>query len=234
MSELELILTGRTSSHLVAIDHDHWIHKGAKQDFDHLRASAASDGIDLRVLSSFRSFERQSMIWNQKFQGTRAILDEQEKPIDISTLSETQLIAAITQWSAIPGLSRHHWGTDPDIYDGTALPTSDYKVKLTNSEYSQDGIFSHLVNWLSKKIKNGKSFGFYLPYDSCSKTMGPEPWHISYAPIAKQYEKEFKMEYLINALTENAVMGANLITAQIQSGSTVETLLSDIRSSKLA
>ena len=38
------------------------------------------------------------------------------------------------RWSAIPGSSRHHWGTDLDVYDAAAV-TPDYQVQLTPQEW---------------------------------------------------------------------------------------------------
>ncbi|SPY94009.1 D-alanyl-D-alanine carboxypeptidase [Proteus mirabilis] len=65
--------------------------------------------------SFIRSFERQLAIWNGKFEGTRPVLDAESQPIDIQTLSEGQRCEAILKWSALPGASRHHWGTEIDF-----------------------------------------------------------------------------------------------------------------------
>jgi len=40
-----------------------------------LRAAAQAQGIELAAASSFRDFERQLGIWNDKFLGRRALLD---------------------------------------------------------------------------------------------------------------------------------------------------------------
>ena len=36
---------------------------------------------------------------------------------------------AILLWSALPGASRHHWGTDFDVFDRAAVPP-DYRAAV--------------------------------------------------------------------------------------------------------
>ena len=87
-----------------------------------LRSGAETAGFDLRVASSYRSFERQLLIWNNKASGLRPVLDDRGLSLDITRLSERDLAYAILRWSALPGASRHHWGTDLDVYDASRMP----------------------------------------------------------------------------------------------------------------
>lgn len=108
---------------------DKYLHKKALHDFLHLREFATEYGIDLRLTSSFRDFARQMTIWNEKAQGLRPVLDSNGIAIDIGGLSEEELMWAILRWNALPGTSRHHWGTDFDCYDESTRP-KDYVVQL--------------------------------------------------------------------------------------------------------
>ena len=105
--------------------------------------SPAAVGFDLRVASGFRSFDRQLAIWNGKAAGSRPIHDDVGLPIDRGALGEDELIAAILRFSALPGASRHHWGSDMDVYDAAAVPEG-YAVQLSPAEVADDGPFGAL------------------------------------------------------------------------------------------
>ena len=87
-----------------------------------MRAAAAADGIDLVAFSSFRDFDRQLAIWNGKFRGERPMQDRAGRPLDALALTPAERVAAILWWSALPGASRHHWGTDIDVMDAARCP----------------------------------------------------------------------------------------------------------------
>ena len=38
-------------------------------------------------------------------------------------------MVGILEWSALPGASRHHWGSEFDVFDLAALPEG-YRVQL--------------------------------------------------------------------------------------------------------
>src|SRR5688572_23302102 len=111
-------LTGRARSHLVELSGPTCtLHREAAAPFLAMRAAAAADGIDLVAFSSFRDFDRQLGIWNGKFRGERPMQDRQGRPLDVARLTAAERLAAILWWSALPGTSRHHWGTDFDVLD---------------------------------------------------------------------------------------------------------------------
>ncbi|HEX6397833.1 MAG TPA: M15 family metallopeptidase, partial [Steroidobacteraceae bacterium] len=111
-------LTGRARDHLVELsDPRCTLHRLVVAPFLAMRAAAAADGIDLVAFSSFRDFDRQLAIWNGKFRGERPMQDRAGKPLDPGSLSAAERVAAILWWSALPGASRHHWGTDFDVMD---------------------------------------------------------------------------------------------------------------------
>lgn len=146
-----LMLTGRSTDHLVTLSERHHLQFNATKAFLALQQQAAKAGFKLMPASSFRSFERQLAIWNGKFEGTRPVLDAESQPIDIQTLSEGQRCEAILKWSALPGASRHHWGTEIDFYDPFRLPNGQ-SLQLEPWEYEQGGYFAQLNNWLTENM----------------------------------------------------------------------------------
>ena len=111
-------------------------------------------------MSSFRDFDRQLQIWNAKFSGARALLDAAGRPLDATALSPAARIDAILLWSALPGASRHHWGTDVDLIDRAATPAG-YRVQLTPAEFAAGGPFARLHDWLEA---HAARFGFFRPF----------------------------------------------------------------------
>lgn len=143
---------------------------------------AAEAGFDLRVASGFRSFERQLSIWNNKASGARPVLDKNEHPVDMQALSDDEKVFAILCWSALPGASRHHWGTDIDVYDASRMP-ADYQLQLTLDETQGEGCCAEFHLWLTQALEQ-TSQGFYRPYIAGVGSISPEPWHLSYTPLA--------------------------------------------------
>src|SRR5690554_1307252 len=75
------------------------LHAQAVAPFLAMQAHAYADGIELDIASGYRAFTRQQAIWDRKFQHPSR-----------SHLAPLERLADITQWSALPGTSRHHWG----------------------------------------------------------------------------------------------------------------------------
>ena len=121
LSPLEL--TGRARTHVRQLPGlDCTLHPQAAAALLALQAAGERDGIELQAVSGFRDFGQQLAIWNAKFRGARALLDAAGAPLTVLGLDEPQRVAAILVWSALPGASRHHWGSDCDVIDRSALP----------------------------------------------------------------------------------------------------------------
>ena len=180
-------LTGQTEQHLCSpADAERLgapVHRDVVEPFLLLREEARKEGFDVRIESAFRGFERQLGIWNRKSAGQQAVLDSDAVPLDITKLSPRELVYAILRWSALPGASRHHWGTDIDIFDEAARPAG-YEVQEIPEEVNPGGMFGPLHEWLDRRIAAGTAFGFFRPYDRDRGGVAPERWHISYAPIS--------------------------------------------------
>ena len=202
MNEREL--TGRVNTHVVPVDEPGCIlHRDTVEPFLEMRAAAASEGIDLIPVSSFRDFEAQRRIWNAKYRGQRTLYDRRGQPLEHSALNESELIDAILCWSAMPGASRHHWGSDIDVIDRAALPDL-RALKLLPIEYSPAGPFARLNAWLDVNVAR---FGFFRPYRIDRGGVSPEPWHLSYAPVASDALRGVTEAVLRGALEEAEVDG---------------------------
>ena len=204
------IITGSTETHLVLLDkhqaiaENQFIHKQVLQPFIDLQRAAQKAGFDLKICSGFRSFDRQLLIWNGKASGMRPIMDPFGKPINIQNLSSWQKIQAILRWSALPGASRHHWGTDFDIYDAKAMP-EDYQIQLSPAEVQGNGIFAPMHDWLDDYLGSQQT-GFYRPYKFDKGGIAPERWHLSYRPVADQYAEQLNSEMLCAKIKNSNLM----------------------------
>ena len=204
-------LTGQEQTHLVEFAPNRLLHKQVIADFTALQHAAKQQGFTLHVASAFRSFERQMHIWNNKYSGNTAILDKNEKAIDIQNISEIDKLYKLLHWSALPSASRHHWGTDIDVYDPTLLPANQ-SLQLQKSEYLNGGYFSELTEWLGNNIQQ---FGFYRPYQDDQGGVAQEPWHISYFPLADDFLKQLNIELIEQTLTDHPILGKDLIKSQL-------------------
>ena len=178
-------LTGLDDTHLVTLADGHRLQSEVARAFTALQSDARNAGFELSIASSFRPFCRQLAIWNGKADGTRPIHDDQGRPISIERLSRTEQLHAILRFSAMPGTSRHHWGTDLDVYDAAAVP-SEYPLQLSPDEVAAGGVFDRLHCWLDERLAAGESHGFFRPYGKDRGGVAPERWHLSYAPLSSR------------------------------------------------
>ena len=125
-----------------------------------MRADAAADGVTLVIRSATRNFDYQKGIWERKWErpqymGWQAV----DKARDILT------------YSAMPGASRHHWGTDIDF-------------NSFENDWFESGEGADVYAWLTA---HAGEYGFHQVYDD--KSTGRtgyelERWHWSYLPTA--------------------------------------------------
>lgn len=198
------LLTGRDDSF---IDHDSLerpVHTALVPAWRELLGAARAAGFEPAIASGFRSYQRQLQIWNDKAAGRRPVLDACGIPLATESCDEWQLVQAILRWSALPGASRHHWGTDIDVYDRAAVDET-YAVQLTPDEVADDGPFGALHCWLDARIAAGESFGFFRPYAADCGGIAPERWHLSYAPMASYYQRQLNGPRLLQALDTDSL-----------------------------
>ena len=204
------ILLGKTREHLVPLEGTkYFVHHQMLHDFLKLQHQAKLDGFDLQIASAFRDYDRQLKIWNAKARGERQLYDDQERPLDYSKLSPTEIVFAILRWSALPGCSRHHWGSDIDVFDANTQKPED--VKLVPSECIGDGPATKLHDWLDAKMSHKQSFGFFRPYVTDIGGVSPERWHLSYYPISRRVIDVYTFSLFKRNIQDSDVMFKDII-----------------------
>ena len=123
------------------------------------------------------------------------------------------MVLAILRWSALPGASRHHWGTELDVFDAAAKPDG-YTVELIPDEVNPGGMFGPLHAWLDERMAEGTAFGFFRPYDQDRGGVAPERWHLSCAPVAAHFEDGLTLEVL-RATVEGAEVGLKHVVLEM-------------------
>ena len=147
-----------------------YLHRDTYNAFLALRRAALKNNIRLYIVSGTRTFYQQKRIWENKF-----------VRINKANSLLTKILH-ILRFSAIPGGSRHHWGTEIDIvYSKT-------NYRLENS-YFENKNGRQIYQWLKTRAIN---YGFCQPYAGLPSTRTPglyghheEKWHWSYKPLSR-------------------------------------------------
>jgi len=207
-----LQLTGRDRGHIVVLEGPRCLlHAAAVRPFLALRDAARRAGFELSPVSSFRDFERQRSIWNAKYRGERPALDRAGRPVRMNVLDPGERVETILLWSALPGASRHHWGSDIDVADGRVIAAG-YEPKLEVGEFRRGGPFAALAAWLGQNMSR---YGFYRPYSHRGRGVQAEPWHLSYAPVARRALERMTTRLLASAIEGAGVDGEAEILARL-------------------
>ncbi|MEX0288447.1 MAG: M15 family metallopeptidase [Flavobacteriaceae bacterium] len=173
------------------------LRKEAHDAFVSMKKAAAADGIQIQMVSSFRSFSKQRSIFERKY----------EKYVD-QGMQPLEAIDKIIEYSTIPGTSRHHWGTDIDIIDGNKKTEGDV---LVPNKFETGGPFEDFKKWMDE---NSESFDFYLVYTDNPRRKGfkYEPWHYSYAPLSIPMLTAFRGKNILNLLEQEDFLGVEHFT----------------------
>lgn len=160
-----------------------YLRKDAWDAFCRMADAAKVDGIHLTVISGARNFERQSKIWEAKWNGERKV-----EGLNLATQVKDPIERAkyILLYSSMPGTSRHHWGTDIDINN-------------LEDKYFLSGEGKKEYAWL---VANAHKYGFCQPYTRKGKDREfgyeEEKWHWTYMPVSsvlmKQYQKQVTLD----------------------------------------
>jgi len=201
-------LTGACETHLQTVD-EHKLHPEVAKAYLRMKSSAANNGIELAIASGFRSLERQLSIWNRKWRGKLPVRSKDGDLLEISTLTDTEKMHAILHWSALPGSSRHHWGSDFDIYDPRPFQDSEQKLQLVPVEYiDASGPCHELWQWLTRHAHES---GFFFPYARYQGGVAQEPWHLSYRAVSQQCQRQLNVELLANTIDSLSIEGKSVI-----------------------
>jgi LAS superfamily LD-carboxypeptidase LdcB len=208
-------LMGLDDSHLVECQLQHKLQPQVCLAFKELQRAALADGIDCQIVSAYRGFAQQLTIWQRKWAGEKVLLDINEKPLEFSSLNDDEKLHAILTWSALPGTSRHHWGTDLDVYDRASVKQCAAPFQLVQSEYQdKNGPCFILNNWLSE---HAHEFGFSRPYQDYHGGVAAEPWHLSYQSLVEEGMQSFDLNALKQVLINHEIGGLNMILANLPS-----------------
>lgn len=158
-----------------------YLRKETLDAFLKMAEAANEDKIDLKITSATRNFDYQKDIWNKKWFGI-IIVDGED--LSKSILDEQERFKKILEYNAVPGTSRHHWGTDLDINRVNPLYAGSERDSIEREK---------IYTWL---FKNAFQFGFcqtYTPKNINRKTgYKEEPWHWSYLPLSQNFTQEYK------------------------------------------
>ncbi|MFW5707015.1 MAG: M15 family metallopeptidase [Bacteroidota bacterium] len=159
------------------------MHHKAYEAFQEMHEAARADDISLTIISAFRDFSHQQRIWESKWTGRRVLSGN---VVATSISDPAERAREILRYSAMPGSSRHHWGTDIDL---NSLDNAYFLSGKGKKEYE----------WL---VNNAHRFGFCQPYIArdLRKGMGyeEEKWHWSYMPIATDYLAAYREKITYN------------------------------------
>ena len=150
-----------------------YLRKEAYAAFKKMHVAARKAGVHLVIVSATRNFYAQKSIWERKWTGKRKV-----KGLN-SQLTDLQKATVILRYSAMPGTSRHHWGTDIDL-------------NHLENDYFAQGKGLKIYQWLRK---NASTYGFFQPYTSKAKGRTgyeEEKWHWSYAKTARQMHAAYQ------------------------------------------
>ena len=174
------------------------LREAAHDAFVAMKKAAYSDGIDIKVISSYRNFYRQAGIWERKF----------IRYTDQDGMEPLPAIDKIIEYSTIPGTSRHHWGTDIDIVDGYRKVEGDV---LVPSKFGAGEPYEDFKKWMDE---NSKTFDFHMVYTDDPKRKGfkYEPWHYSFAPISVPMLTAFRSKNILQLLQKETFLGSEHFT----------------------
>ena len=166
-----------------------YMRREAYEAFVRMHDAAMKDGVTLQILSAARNFDAQKTIWENKWTGQSTI--EGGKNASSEYPEPVHRAKMLLKYSAMPGTSRHHWGTDIDL---NALDNS----------YFRSGAGQKAYNWLTK---HAAEYGYCQPYSVKGGKDRPhgyeeERWHWSYMPIATPL-----MQMAKDKLTDEMITG---------------------------
>jgi len=154
----------------------HALQGPAMSAWREMQAAAQAEGVELELISAYRSVDRQRQIFLRELgllsrQSTGREIDTR----DIAAGQSDRLIEEVLRFSSIPGFSKHHSGYTIDISDpsqGQAF--TDFK-------------HTHGFEWISAhNYLNAKRFGFIPSYPDGADGQGPDPEPWEYVWVGRE------------------------------------------------
>lgn len=201
---------GQSDAHVQWLDQRHALQSSALSAWQHLQAAAREAGFDCQLASSFRRFDRQLALWNAKWQGDKPLYNAKGQLLDPHQCSDDDKLEAMLTWSALPGASRHHWGSDIDVYDANGFLAGG-QLQLIPAEYQAGGPCYGLACWLQQ---HAAQWHFGFPFASYKGGVAEEPWHLSHLPSAAPFLHRRHPDALKQALAQADIAGKTVILAR--------------------
>lgn len=134
--------------------------------FEQLRGAAQEAGVELSVVSAYRSVADQTAVFDEKFQRMKAqgMTDEEAKKVTMTGMTE-------------PGYSEHHTGLSVDVVDNAWL--------ASGPDWTLSEDYGETVGgkWLQA---HAAEFGFVIRYPKDKTEITKityEPWHLRYVGV---------------------------------------------------
>jgi zinc D-Ala-D-Ala carboxypeptidase len=142
------------------------------QAYWRFKKQAETDGWNLILVSAYRSYRDQRRVWNQS----------DDSYLQRGATNQKKRVEAVMSLVSVPGLSRHHWGTELDISEASI------RGQLVNVEPDTPERVLKFYAWMQK---NAPQYGFCQVYLGHNGSVHNEPWHWSFLPYSKIYQKQF-------------------------------------------
>lgn len=148
-----------------------YMRQDAFEAFKSMFEAAQKDGVNLKIVSAARNFDRQTQIWNNKWSGRTLVEGGVNLARDV--VDPVERARRILRFSSMPGTSRHHWGTDIDL-------------NALEDGWFLEGEGKRVYEWLNT---NADDFGYCQTYTvkNADRPNGyeEEKWHWTYTPVSR-------------------------------------------------
>jgi len=143
----------------------HLLQETAMSGFREMQAASRAEGVDLQLVSAYRSVDRQRQIFLRELgRMSMQSTGRETNAAAIAAGEADRLIEEVLRYSSIPGFSKHHSGYTIDISD----PSRGHAF----TDFRQTEGFA----WISAhNYLNAKRFGFVPSYPAGAVRQGPEP-----------------------------------------------------------
>jgi D-alanyl-D-alanine carboxypeptidase len=152
----------------------------AVEDWKSLKAAALKDGVSLGLVSGFRGYEDQRIIFTQGLQeqGIKQFGRNYTNEEILSGIASEGINSVLISRS-IPGYSKHHTGYTIDITDSSS--------NKTFTRFDETAGYK----WISENnFYNAKRFGFIPSYPKGGSNFGPNPESWEYVWVGRDVLKQ--------------------------------------------
>jgi D-alanyl-D-alanine carboxypeptidase len=155
-------------------------HGSALAAFHALQQAARAQGIELGIVSAYRSLDNQRTIWTNRFaERAQELRKRSISPEQIASGQADDVVDLVLSRNAIPGYSKHHTGYAMDLDD------------RTSGKYFTDFDQTSAHRWLSAdNYLNAKRFGFLPSYPPGASNQGPDPEPWEYVYVGEELLRE--------------------------------------------